>query len=152
MELVIPNLQIPYQAIKSRGTEQEIHLSPSLTVTQSANRPSIQPRKNSHNHGRSIHKNLQVNRINKIGPATGPQQNLQNEQNERNLQEFERSDMEKRKQMGTFKGNVWIIRIWTFMTSHVTIQSIYNRYCNFASRINKYCCCCCCCHETLGYT
>ena len=77
-----------------------------------------------HNHGRSIHKNLQVNRINKIGPATGPQQNLQNEQNKRNLQEFERSDMEKRKQMGTFKGNVWIIRIWTFMTSHVTIQSI----------------------------
>ena len=32
----------------------------------------------------------------------------------------------KMKQMGTFKGNVWLNRIWTFMTSHVTIQSDKN--------------------------
>ena len=41
MELVIPNLQIPYQAIKSRGTEQEIQLTSftlidSDTVSQSS--------------------------------------------------------------------------------------------------------------------
>ena len=105
MELVIPNLQIPYQAIKSRGTEQEIQLTSftlidSDTVSQSSINTA---QKKNYNHGRSINKNLQVNRINKIGPATGPQQNLQNEQNEMNLQEIERSDMEKRSKWGPSK-------------------------------------------------
>ena len=129
MELVIPNLQIPYQAIKSRGTEQEIQLTSftlidSDTVSQSSINTAQKKQPQSW----------------KIYTQKSPSQQDQQDRT-RNRTATESTKWTKRKestgiwkewhgkkkQMGTFKGNVWIIRIWTFMTSHVTIQSIYNQ-------------------------
>ena len=127
MELVIPNLQIPYQAIKSRGTEQEIQLTSfTLIDSDTVSQPSIDTAHIKSNSIMEDQSTSQLDQQNRTINRTSTNPDRRTTKNKGIYWTRERTTWSKRIQMGTFKGNEWLIRIWTFMTSHVTIQSLKN--------------------------